>query len=101
MGETSTMNGAHLMGRTSASASLLMRNTATKRSPVVLSMSGASMGDGKDGKDDDSLFWGKTFDRQVVNQQQAMDTYKSSLRGYQLPFSFAEESLKWPRSGRL
>merc|ERR1711865_116096 len=96
--ETSTMNSAHLLARTSASASLLMRNTATKRSPVVLSMSGASMGDGKD---DDSLFWGKTFDRQVVNQQQAMDTYKSSLRGYQLPFSFAEESLKWPRSGRL
>merc|ERR1711865_29329 len=96
-----TMNCSSLLARTSLSSSLLMRQASGRRTPVVLSMSGSSAGSG-DGEGEGS--WNdKTFEHQVLNQQQAMDTYVSQLRGYQLPFSFTDNSkaLKWPRSGRL
>merc|ERR1711907_769820 len=112
---TITMNAQRILNSSiSVSAAALLRQT----SPVTKIVSAAA-GSATSGGGVDRLYWstqwGSAPQQQALGgvrqltQQEAMDSYISSLRGYQtlLPaerFAFNESpnrELKWPRSNRL
>eukprot|EP00658_Telonema_sp_P-2_P066621 TRINITY_DN555_c0_g1_i12.p1 TRINITY_DN555_c0_g1~~TRINITY_DN555_c0_g1_i12.p1 ORF type:complete len:100 (+),score=4.37 TRINITY_DN555_c0_g1_i12:283-582(+) len=99
------MNVQRILASTSASASSLLRMRGPQKPVSAIYSSGsADGGDWFDEQSSTGMGQLETGWSQVSKQARAMESYVGSLRGYQLPFAFAEPGgpeLKWPRSGRL